>query len=247
MITFPNAKINLGLHVLCKREDGFHEIETVFFPVKLHDSLEIMEAEELKFHYHGPGIAGENLVMEAYRLLKAKHNLPPVEIFLLKHIPAGAGLGGGSSDTAHALLMLNEMFQLKISPAELEALAATLGSDCAFFIRNTPAIATGRGEILEDIELDLSAYRIELFHPRIHVSTAQAYGMITPDDSRPSLREIISQPVSAWKNILVNDFEKVVFEKHPTIRAAKEEMYEKGAVYAAMSGSGSSVFGIFLK
>jgi len=246
MITFPNAKINLGLQVLRKREDGFHDIETVFYPVSMHDSLEIREAKEHSLKQYGPVLPrGENLVIKAYRLLYEKYDIPPIDVHLLKHIPSGSGLGGGSSDAAYTLIMLNDMFELGISTSGLKKLAALLGSDCAFFIENTPSIASGRGEILEDIDLDLSAYRIELIHPGIHVSTPQAYAMVKPDASRPSLREIIAQPVSAWRDILINDFEVPVFEKFPAIRIEKDKMYEKGAIYAAMSGSGSSVFGIF--
>lgn len=246
MITFPNAKINLGLHVLRKREDGFHEIETVFYPIDMHDSLEIRPAVETTLNFSGPELSGgENIVMKAYRLLEQEYGIPPVEIHLLKHIPAGAGLGGGSSDAAHALIMLDEMFSLDISPAELEKLAAELGSDCSFFIRNKPAIASGRGELLEDIELDLSGYEIKVITPDIHISTPEAYGMVTPTDMRPSLREIIQNPIHDWKEVLVNDFEKPIFAKYPEIREIKKSLYDQGAAYASMSGSGSAVYGIF--
>lgn len=246
MISFPNAKINLGLHVIRKRDDGFHDIETVFYPINMHDSLEILPAEEHSLKLYGPALPrGENLVTKAYRLLYEKYDIPPIDVHLLKHIPTGSGLGGGSSDAAFTLLMLNEIFKLGISNTGLKKHAALLGSDCAFFVENKPAIASGRGEILEDIEIDLSGYRIELSHPGFHVSTPEAYGLVTAVDNRPSLREIISQPISEWKNNLLNDFEEPVFKKYPAIRAAKEELYDKGAVYAAMSGSGSSIFGLF--
>lgn len=247
MITFPNAKINLGLHVLQKREDGFHEIETVFYPIDLHDSLEIRPAVETTFNFSGPDLAGgENIVMKAYRLLEQEYGIPPVEMHLLKHIPAGAGLGGGSSDAAHALLMLDEMFSLDISPAGLEELAAELGSDCTFFIRNEPVLASGRGEVLENIVLDLSGYEIRVVNPDIHISTPEAYGMVTPMNVRLSLREIIQKPIHEWKEALVNDFEKPIFEKYPEIHEIKESLYDQGAIYASMSGSGSSVFGLFI-
>ncbi|MEE4257854.1 MAG: 4-(cytidine 5'-diphospho)-2-C-methyl-D-erythritol kinase [Bacteroidales bacterium] len=248
MITFPNAKINLGLHVIRKRDDGFHDIETVFYPIKMHDSLEIMPAAEHSLKLYGPVLPrGENLVTKAYRLLYEKYDIPPIDVHLLKHIPTGSGLGGGSSDAAFTLLMLNEMFELGISTSGLKKHAALLGSDCTFFIENKPAIASGRGEILDCIELDLSGYRIELSHPGIHVSTPEAYAMVRPVDHRPSLREIIHQPIAEWKENLLNDFEEPVFKKYPAIRAAKEELYAQGAIYAAMSGSGSSVFGLFPK
>ena len=248
MLSFPNAKINLGLHVLRKREDGFHDIETVFYPIEMHDSLEILPAEEHFLKQYGLKLPrGENLVTKAYNLLYERYHLPPISVHLLKHIPSGSGLGGGSSDAAYTLVMLNDMFNLDISPAGLEKYAAQLGSDCAFFIKNKPAIATGRGEVLEDIDLELSGYEIKVIHPGIHIPTPEAYSMVHPDKERPSLREIIARPVSEWKTGLVNDFEKPIFEKHPEIRKLKEKMYEDGAVYASMSGSGSSIFGIFRK
>jgi 4-diphosphocytidyl-2-C-methyl-D-erythritol kinase len=246
MLSFPNAKINLGLHVLRKREDGFHDIETIFYPIAMHDSLEILPAEEHSLKQYGPALPrGENLVKKAYMLLYEKYDIPPLDVHLVKHIPTGSGLGGGSSDAAFTLMMLNEMFDLDISRAGLERHAALLGSDCAFFIRNRPAIATGRGEVLDVISLDLSGYEIRLVHPGIHIPTPEAYGMVTAVDERPSPREIIKMHISDWKDHLVNDFEKPIFKKHPKIEKLKQKMYDEGAVYAAMSGSGSSVFGIF--
>ncbi len=247
MLSFPNAKINLGLQVLRKRPDGFHDIETVFYPVQLHDALEIHVADgKSSFRQYGPELpGGENIVFKAYHLLREDFELPALDIHLLKGIPAGAGLGGGSSDAAHALAMMNDLFGLRISPAALENYAGKLGSDCPFFIRNRPCIASGRGEVMEDIDLDLSAYRIELQYPGIHVATAEAYALVSPDDSRVSLREIIHRPVKEWKGKLRNDFEEAVFKKHPEIRELKEKMLEEGALYASMSGSGSAVYGIF--
>lgn len=247
MLTFPNAKINLGLHVLRKRDDGFHDIETVFYPIAMHDSLEILPAQEHSLKQYGPALPrGENLVKKAYMLLYEKYDIPPIDVHLLKHIPTGSGLGGGSSDAAFTLKMLNEMFKLDISPAGMERHAALLGSDCAFFIRNETAIASGRGEVLENIDLDLSDYEIRVVHPGIHIPTPEAYGMVKPADNRPSLREIIKMPVSTWKDNLVNDFEKPIFNKHPEIGILKQQMYDEGAVYAVMSGSGSAVFGLFV-
>ena len=246
MITFPNAKINLGLHVLRKRHDGFHDIETVFYPIAMHDSLELLPSSDHSLNQYGPALPkGENLVMKAYRLLYEKYDIPPIDIHLLKHIPTGSGLGGGSSDAAHTLIMLNEMFELDISIARLQKLAAKIGSDCAFFIQNKPAIGTGRGDILAHFELDLSGYEIRLLHPGIQIPTHQAYDLVTPLDGRPSLREIIKMPVSDWKDNLFNDFEKPVFKKYSIIETLKQKMYSEGAAYAAMSGSGSTVFGIF--
>lgn len=247
MITFPNAKINLGLHVLRKREDGFHDIESIIYPIHMHDSLEMIPSDgEIFLKQYGPALpVGENIVMKAYKLLKKNFNIPAVEIHLLKHISSGAGLGGGSSDAAHSLIMLNDLFKLDISPAELEKLAVELGSDCAFFIRNKPALASGRGELLEDIDLDLSGYEIRVIKPDIHISTPEAYGMVMPMDVRPSLRKIIQKPIHEWKEVMVNDFEKPIFEKYPEIKEIKENMYREGAIYASMSGSGSSIYGIF--
>ena len=178
-------------------------------------------------------------------MLKQDYDIPEIDIHLLKHIPAGAGLGGGSSDAAFTLIMLNELFKLGISSAEMESRAATLGSDCAFFIRNKPLLAGGRGEVFEEIKLDLSGYRVEVIKPDIHMSTAEAYGMIAPIADRPSLREIIQKPIHEWKDHLVNDFEKPIFEKYPEIRELKESYYDQGAIYSSMSGSGSAVYGIF--
>jgi len=250
MITFPNAKINLGLHILRKREDGFHDIETVFYPITLHDSLEIysLQLGETSLKQYGPRITdGQNLCVKAYELMKAEYDIPSVEMHLLKQIPLGAGLGGGSSDATHTLLMLNDIFDLCIGSSELEKLAARLGSDCAFFIRNNAVFANGRGEVFAPIDIDLEAFKIKVVHPDIHISTAEAYSMITPNAERPSLKEIIIKPISHWKDHLVNDFEDAVFKKYPEVRAAKEAMYEDGAIYASMSGSGSAVFGIFKK
>ncbi len=248
MLSFPNAKINLGLHVLRKRADGFHDIETVFYPIAMHDSLEILPSKgETSIEQYGPELpGGENIVLKAYHLLKKGNDIPAVDIHLLKHIPTGAGLGGGSSDAAHALIMLNDMFKIGLSSAELEILTAQLGSDCAFFIRNKSLFASGRGEVFEDIDLDLSGYQIRVIKPEIHISTPEAYGMVTPQENRPSLREIITMPIHDWKHHLVNDFETPIFNKYPMIKKVKEKMYREGAIYASMSGSGSAVYGLFI-
>lgn len=260
MILYPNAKINLGLSVLQKREDGFHNLETLFYPVNVHDVLEIVEGEKLRMCQYGieyPGDPMDNLCIKAYRALAADFDIPPVEIHLFKKVPVGAGLGGGSSDAAFTLRGLNEMFSLGLSDERLAAYAATLGSDCAFFIYNRPMLGTGRGEILEPVKIaSLEDYEIKLVYPPYFVSTAAAYGGIVPRDKRVangekmdtrSVVEILQQPVECWKDSLVNDFEKTVFAKIPQLAVYKDELYDQGAVYASMSGSGSAFFGIFRK
>lgn len=254
MISFPNCKINLGLHVLRRRDDGFHELDTIFYPIPWTDILEIVRAEGtepgIDFRSSGLRIYGsrdQNLCVRAYQLLSADHPLPPVRMHLHKILPIGAGLGGGSSDAAFALKLLNDLFRLRISAARLEQYAALLGSDCPFFIQNKAVRATGRGEIFEPVKVDLKGYQLVIVKPRAHVSTAEAYGGITPKADRESLRTIIRKPIPQWREELVNDFEATIFLKHPTVRKAKEKLYKLGAVYASMSGSGSSVFGLFEK
>ncbi len=248
MISFPNAKINLGLHVICKREDGFHDIETVIYPISMHDSLEILLSEntETTLKVYGAELpGGENICIKAYRLLKEYYDIPAVDMHLLKHIPAGAGLGGGSSDAACTLQILNDIFKLDISPAELEEYASMLGSDCPFFIQNKPVFAYGRGGLFEKVSIDLSGYKIKLVHPEIHVSTMEAYALIQAKSGRLSPNEVLKRPIGEWKDSLVNDFEEPIFRKYPEIKKAKDSMYAAGAIYASMSGSGSTVYGIF--
>ena len=262
MILYPNAKINIGLNVLEKREDGFHNLETLFYPILDGplDILEIVESPELSMHQYGieyPGDPMENLCVKAYNAVKADFDIPPVAIHLYKKIPVGAGLGGGSSDAAFTLKGLNEMFSLGLSDARLAEYAATLGSDCAFFIYNTPMLGTGRGEILAPAEIyPLDNYEIKLVFPPYFVSTGAAYGGIVPRDKRVAngekfdsrqLVQMLSEPVEEWKNCVVNDFETTVFAKIPELAPYKDELYAQGAVYASMSGSGSSFFGIFRK
>ena len=259
MIRFPNAKINLGLHVVSRRQDGYHDLETLFYPIGLKDALEIipMTNEDPPFvtkgyRLHQGGIplqgdAEENLVVKAWKLIAAEKNIPPLEIHLLKKIPFGAGLGGGSSDGAAMLQLLNDTFTLGYSDEELAALAARLGADCAFFIRNRPALATGIGDLLEPIDLDLSHLKVVVVKPDIGVSTAEAYAMITPRQPEQRLREVVSLPVTAWKEQMKNDFEAPVFKKYPEIWQIKQQLYEIGAGYASMSGSGSAVYGLFGK
>jgi len=248
MVAFPHCKINLGLHVIAKREDGYHTIETCFYPVPWTDILEIIPAQEFSFTGSGamiPGMEEDNLCVKAYRLMQSKFNLAPVKIHLHKVLPTGAGLGGGSSDAAFTLRLLNSVFELKLNRSQLQELAAQLGSDCSFFIDDKPMLGSGRGEQLEELPLNLKGYYLVLVKPAIHVSTADAYAGVKPKTPVVCLAEILKRPVTEWKDSLINDFEKSVFEKHPVIGAIKKELYEHGALYASMSGSGSAVFGIF--
>ncbi|MDR7131129.1 4-diphosphocytidyl-2-C-methyl-D-erythritol kinase [Algoriphagus sp. 4150] len=249
MISFPTAKINLGLHVTAKRKDGYHDIESCMVPIPLTDALEmIINTKKTSFESTGleiPGETKDNLILKAYQLLKKDFpNLPHVSIHLHKNIPMGAGLGGGSADAAFALKLMNNLFDLILDDFFLEEYAAQLGSDCPFFIENTPKIARGRGEILESIELDLARTHLVLVNPGIHIGTKEAYAGITPTAPKSSLEEVLKNK-SRWKNELINDFEVGIFPNHPEIAAIKNKLYENGAYYAAMSGSGSSVFGLF--
>ena len=248
MILFPPAKINLGLHILFKRNDGYHELETVMTPLPFTDILEILPCKKFEFIQTGltiPGDSQSNLCVKAYLLMKEKYNIPPVYIHLRKIIPMGGGLGGGSSDAAFVLQGINDLFQLNLTPQKLEELAAQLGSDCPFFIQNVPQVAKGRGEILTPIELKLKGYYIKILNLGIHVGTKEAYDGCTFSNNSKTLSDIISQPISTWKNELKNDFETSVFKIHPKLEAAKQALYNEGAIYAAMTGSGSTLFGIF--
>ena len=255
MIVFPNCKINLGLHILRKREDGFHDLETVFYPLPLQDALEIVQNDttepELTFSASGLPIDGEaanNLCYKAYYLLKQQFpQLPAVRMHLHKVIPMGAGLGGGSADGTFTLLALNKKFNLGLPDSALIELSLNLGSDAPFFIPNKPCYATGRGEHLMPVELDLSAYKILVINPKIHINTGWAFSHIRPFSGRASLKELIQLPINEWKGKLINDFELPVSTHHPEISAIKEGLYQYNALYAAMSGSGSTVFGIFPK
>jgi 4-diphosphocytidyl-2-C-methyl-D-erythritol kinase len=248
MIVFPNAKINIGLNVVSKREDGYHNLETIFFPLKLADALEFVETDETKITTSGIQIGGapeQNLILKAFHLLQADFNIPPLHFHLHKVIPFGAGLGGGSSDAAFTLVMLNDYFNLGLSPQKLEFYASQIGADCPFFILNKPTFATGIGNKFHNIELDLSDYEIVILKPNISVSTPEAYKNVIPRNPKFRLTEIIKTPVDQWKNLIVNDFEKSVFQKYPQIAELKQLLYDFGAGYASMSGSGSAVFGIF--
>lgn len=251
MLKFPNAKINLGLNIVAKRNDGYHDIESCFYPIPIKDALEIIPAEKSSFETAGlsiPGLSDDNLVLKAYELLKADYHLTPVEIILHKNIPMGAGLGGGSADGAFMLTLLNEFFNLELSNEKLESYALQLGSDCPFFITNKPKLVSGRGEIFENTSLDLSGYFLALAFPEIHIGTAEAYQVVKPKRPEISIKEIIEKyPVEDWKGKLVNDFEAGIFEKYPKLKQIKNRFYDNGAVYASMTGSGSTIFGLFNK
>ena len=247
MLLFPNAKINLGLNVVRKRSDGYHDIETLFYPVKdLCDVLEIVRADAFRMHVYGAEITGENLCEKAWKLLHASFGIPPVEIHLYKKIPMGAGLGGGSADAAFTLSGLNTVFGLHLSKEALAEMAAQLGSDCAFFIYNRPMLARGRGEILTPFDVPaMEGREIRIFPQPVFVSTREAYAGITPQVPVRRIEAVLKQPVSAWRETLVNDFEATVFARHPELAAAKRALYDDGARYAAMSGSGSALFAIY--
>ena len=257
MVLFPNCKINLGLNITRKREDGYHDLETIFYPVGLKDALEAIkrgiENKESGVTFSSTGllVAGnpeENLCVKAWQLLKKDFpDLPAIQLHLHKAIPMGAGLGGGSSDGAFTLRLLNQLFQLGLSQEQLIAYALQLGSDCPFFILNKPCFATGRGEKMEVIDLDLSGYRFVLVNPNIHISTAQAFSQVEPGKPEQSISKIIQQPIQQWKDLLLNDFEKSISLLYPSIAEIKQELYTKGAIYASMTGTGSTVFGIFEK
>ena len=255
MIVFPNCKINLGLYILRKRADGFHDLETVFYPLPLQDALEIIQnpspAAPVEFTTSGLVIDSSmeaNICVRAYRLLKNDFpDLPSIKMHLHKVLPAGAGLGGGSSDGAFTLRLLNKRFDLGLNEEQLIKYALQLGSDCPFFIRNKPCLATGRGENLEEIGIDLSSYKIVLINPGVHIPTGHAFSKCIPSDQRTGIRETVNRPVEEWKNGLKNDFEETVFAQYPEIKIIKERLYDLGATYASMSGSGSSVYGIFEK
>ncbi|MCA5006377.1 4-(cytidine 5'-diphospho)-2-C-methyl-D-erythritol kinase [Sphingobacterium bovistauri] len=248
MISFANAKINLGLSITEKRPDGYHNIETIFYPVQLYDVLEYNEAPEFSFEAYGIDIpdGGDNLCTKAYDLLKKDFpNIPTLSIKLLKNIPVGAGLGGGSSDAAFVLKGLNVLRKLNLTSEQLKSYANRLGADCAFFIENKPLFAEGIGTKFSEVKVDLSQYFIVIVKPEIHISTAEAYSNITPQIPKVDLKRAIQLPIQEWKYYISNDFEIGIFDKHPIIQQVKNLLYEKGALYASMSGSGSAVYGIF--
>lgn len=258
MLTFPCAKINLGLNVIAERPDGYHDIETVFYPIPLTDALEIKHMDPRFPHTNNcdlkvtgnttVGDGADNLVVKAYNLLERDFDLPPIHAHLHKRIPSQAGLGGGSADGAFMIRLLDERFRLNIGIAEMERYAAELGSDCPFFISAEPSFATGRGEILEPADGprgNLEGYYVGVVRPDVSVSTREAYQQITCQQPQKSCRAIVRQPIDTWRSELVNDFEAPVFRAHPELSQVKQRLYDLGAVYAAMSGSGSALFGIF--
>lgn len=251
MVVFPDCKINIGLNITSKRSDGFHNIETVFYPIKWTDILEITNSINplSALHLSGLKIQGsesENICLKAYNLLKLDFpQLPSININLHKVIPTGAGLGGGSANGAFTLMLLNNKFNLGLTEAQLIKYSLQLGSDCPFFILNKPCFAKGRGEDLMSVDLNLSAYTIVVVNPGIHINTGWAFSKIMPAVPAKSIKDIIEQPVETWKQEMKNDFEAPVFTAHPEVESIKQKLYESGAVYASMSGSGSSVYGIF--
>lgn len=248
MIVFPNAKINIGLNITQRRPDGYHNLETVFYPIGIKDALEIVEAGELTFEASGIGIPGrveDNLCVKGYHLIKKDYDLPPVSIHLHKNIPIGAGLGGGSADAAFFIKLLDQQFGLNLTIEQMEGYARKLGADCAFFIQNKPVYAHEKGDVFKPVQLDLSGCKIVLVMPPAHVSTGEAYRGVRPKRSEASLQELVQLPVAQWRRHIKNDFEESIFKNHPVIRGVKASLYEAGALYASMSGSGASVFGIF--
>lgn len=255
MITYPNAKINIGLNIVSKRPDGYHNLETVFYPIPLCDTLSLetlstteSDTDPYLFNIEGTPVdcpPEKNLVIKAYRLLQSEYSLPAVRIQMRKDIPFGAGLGGGSSDAAFMLKMLNEHFSLGLTTERLEELAARLGADCAFFIQNRPTMAEGIGNIFTPVTLSLKGYTLVLVKPEIHISTQEAYAQVHPHEPEHRVCDAIRRPIETWKETIVNDFEESLFPNHPELARIKQELYRQGAVYASMSGSGSSIYGIF--
>ena len=245
-----NAKINIGLQIVRKRPDGYHDLQTVFYPTDFFtDYLRISPSEkDISFQVESKedlGDSANNLCVKAFRLLQKDYGISHVEIFLRKGIPSGAGLGGGSADAAFTLKMLRDIFQLPVSEEKMVEYALQLGSDVPFFLYNKPMYATGRGEVFSPIDLDLSSYRLKIVKPDIHISTKEAYAGVTPKESDVFLPEVLQQDVRTWKEAVVNDFEFSLFEKIPELKTVKEELYREGALYASMSGSGSAFFGVF--
>ncbi|MDX1651800.1 MAG: 4-(cytidine 5'-diphospho)-2-C-methyl-D-erythritol kinase [Brumimicrobium sp.] len=250
MISFPNCKINLGLNVLRKRSDGYHDIESVFYPVELNDALEVVRNDPFAFTSSGLGIPGDpsqNLCVKAYEMIVRNYSIPSVRIHLLKNIPMGGGLGGGSSNGAFTLKLLNDFFELNITEEQLLGMALELGSDCPFFIKNKPQLALGRGEILSEVELSLKGKHLVLVNDGIHISTAQAFASIKPSVPQENISDIILKPPVFWKSRLKNDFEPGIFSLFPQLSRLKDLLYDSGALYASMTGTGSTVYGIFDK
>ncbi|HAS44630.1 MAG TPA: 4-(cytidine 5'-diphospho)-2-C-methyl-D-erythritol kinase [Microscillaceae bacterium] len=248
MISFPNAKINLGLNIIEKRPDGFHNLESCFYPIGWSDILEILPADTLQFQSTGIGIpedGQDNLCLRAYHLLKKDFDISPVHIHLHKVVPIGAGLGGGSADAAFTIKSLNELFKLDLDIDTMQNYARQLGSDCAFFIENTPKYCFDKGDRFDNIALNLKDKFLVLVYPATHVSTGEAYAGIVPTPSAITIQDIFQKDIAEWKNLLKNDFEPQIFAKYPAVAQIKAQLYEQGALYASMTGSGSTLFGIF--
>jgi len=248
MIIYPHAKINIGLHVLERRSDGFHNIETVFYPIEMCDILEIKPADKPQLFLYGQEVEGDpqdNLCMKAYRVLQADFDLPPVQLHLYKQIPVGAGMGGGSSDGAYTLRLINDYFSLGINDSKLEEYAARLGSDCPAMLYKRPTLGTEKGDRLSRVDIDLSPFYIFVCKPSISMSTAQAYANISPQKPKRPLQQLCALPISEWKECMVNDFESALFPQYPILKEYKEQLYHLGACYASLTGSGSALYGIF--
>tara|TARA_B100000787_G_scaffold165060_1_gene148507 strand:+ start:465 stop:1214 length:750 start_codon:yes stop_codon:yes gene_type:complete len=248
MIVYPNAKINIGLNVLEKQVDGYHQISSIFYPVnELFDIIEIFPSKGFSFSSSGIAIPGNsNLCVKAFELLRLDFKIGNVTMHLHKQIPIGAGLGGGSSDGAFVLKALNELFKLELSSIELEKYALQLGADCPFFIENTPKYVTGIGEKMMSIDFDLSSYRLKFIFPKIHISSFEAYEAVIPNKTQKCLLDLVNQPIENWKKIVKNDFEVAAFVKYPQLNKIKEKFYDDKAIYASMTGSGSVIYGLFV-
>lgn len=248
MICFPNAKINLGLHILSKRNDGYHNISSLLFPIPYHDVLEFLPSKTYNLTVYGTETKipkKDNLITKAWDLMSQNYGVPNLHINLLKHIPIGSGLGGGSADASFFIVAVNQFFELNLSIAEMQEIAFQIGSDCPFFILNKPAIISGNGELTEPIEFNLDNKILVLAVPSIHISTKEAYAKITPVEPIKHLSEVITQPIETWPDMLSNDFEKSIFNAHPELEKIKHNFYKKGATYASLTGSGSAIYAVF--
>lgn len=248
MLTFPGSKINIGLQITEKRSDGYHNLLSCFYPIGWGDVLELIPSDSFIFSSSGlpiPGDPGQNLCVKAYKLLNADFDLPPVKLHLHKIVPIGAGLGGGSADAAFTLKLLNERFQLKLNTAQIEGYARQLGSDCAFFVQNKPMYCREKGDVFDEITVAIAGYTVVLVYPNLAISTAEAYAGVRPRLPESPLWELLQQPVTEWRNVVHNDFEDSLFPRYPILQAVKEKLYNLGAIYASMSGSGSTIYGIF--
>ena len=248
VISFPGCKINIGLNIISKRNDGFHNLQSIFYPVSWSDVIEVNPSIKTQLFNYGTSLKikkEDNIVWKAYQLIKNDYNLNPIHIHLLKNVPNGAGLGGGSADGSSVLNLLNSKFNLNISNSKLEDYAATLGSDCPFFINNIPRLVTGRGEILKPSSLSLKEYYLYIVHPEIHISTQIAFSNIKPKKPNSNLKDLVVEDIKSWKNYVINDFEKAIFKNYSILELIKNQLYDHGAIYASMTGTGSSMYGLF--